>query len=73
MKLDRAIIQSNARRLERQYNCSHPEIQCTLRCKECGKINTINVKANELSERVMSSLFCCVKVIKERNLHSVVQ
>jgi len=68
MKIDRAIIQSNARRLEKQYLCSHQEIQCTLRCRECGKINTINVKANELSERVMSSLFCCVKVIRERTV-----
>ena len=49
--------EEDAKRIAKQINCLHiQKIQVTLRCKSCGRINTIEVCKNELCPEIADCL-----------------
>ncbi len=54
---DRAIIDDEYRRQVRQINCLHVKrIRLTMHCLDCGKINTVTVKSDEICPSVVDCL-----------------
>ena len=63
MVKDRAIVDSEARRIQRQCDCCHPLVQSTNRCRLCGKLNTVEIVWSDLPEKIQKSLLSYIRTI----------
>lgn len=56
--------EEDERRIAKQIRCPHvSRIQLTMRCKECGRINTLVVNRDEICPSIIDCLCICKRTL----------